>query len=591
MSDGLFSKHTALNAGTIPASAEELSQRYAKLFQQYSRLKAQHAVLKKAVIKEQASNVALQGNVKEKEKELRKLQEQLDLLSFHNERLTKRIQAVQESDQKGSHFSLLGGSVKKELEKSAQALDAANLDLERKIRENEILHEELTERQFEFTNTINNLLKQIQDLEEKVQELETGQSLQPGVPSQEPQLNTEEQSLMQQIDVLKSKLAEKTSLLNDLEDNMQQNDARLLSEIDSLRAILLAKVGDIKNVGLNDILPEDSSSLKELEEEAKKYFQSIQDTIVEASPIPLPHEIAEKLAISHATWRKEHEEISVELKKLKDQLSQSLENEEKGQAKLAEYENEIKKLNERYEEHLSQVNNSQDENVKILHEKLEEEKTKRSSAEESYTKAIQQLEELNGKLEEEKIKHASVEEGYAKKIQQLEALNEKLEKENTRLQQEIELIHINRQPVTDNQTQTETIAEQNEEKFIYPTKEEEEEEEVFVYTGMDAPPAAKEEKEDEIAILKTFYEQKINNLSEKLQMTDSKALRFANMYKMMKERLASEEKEKQQMFTEIEKLNKELKHVQDLLATTESNYQKQIDAMTEYITNLQQSAE
>ncbi|ORE08404.1 hypothetical protein BCV72DRAFT_248860 [Rhizopus microsporus var. microsporus] len=528
MSDGLFSKHTALNAGTIPASAEELSQRYAKLFQQYSRLKAQHAVLKKAVIKEQASNVALQGNVKEKEKELRKLQEQLDLLSFHNERLTKRIQAVQESDQ---------------------------------IRENEILHEELTERQFEFTNTINNLLKQIQDLEEKVQELETGQSLQPGVPSQEPQLNTEEQSLMQQIDVLKSKLAEKTSLLNDLEDNMQQNDARLLSEIDSLRAILLAKVGDIKNVGLNDILPEDSSSLKELEEEAKKYFQSIQDTIVEvlhelASPIPLPHEIAEKLAISHATWRKEHEEISVELKKLKDQLSQSLENEEKGQAKLAEYENEIKKLNERYEEHLSQ-----------------------------------QLEELNGKLEEEKIKHASVEEGYAKKIQQLEALNEKLEKENTRLQQEIELIHINRQPVTDNQTQTETIAEQNEEKFIYPTKEEEEEEEVFVYTGMDAPPAAKEEKEDEIAILKTFYEQKINNLSEKLQMTDSKALRFANMYKMMKERLASEEKEKQQMFTEIEKLNKELKHVQDLLATTESNYQKQIDAMTEYITNLQQSAE
>ncbi|CEG76100.1 hypothetical protein RMATCC62417_11040 [Rhizopus microsporus] len=593
MSDGLFSKHTALNAGTIPASAEELSQRYAKLFQQYSRLKAQHAVLKKAVIKEQASNVALQGNVKEKEKELRKLQEQLDLLSFHNERLTKRIQAVQESDQKGSHFSLLGGSVKKELEKSAQALDAANLDLERKIRENEILHEELTERQFEFTNTINNLLKQIQDLEEKVQELETGQSLQPDVPSQESQLNTAEQSLMQQIDVLKSRLAEKTSLLNDLEANIQQNDARLLSEIDSLRAILLAKVGDIKDVGLNDALPEDSSSLKELEEEAKKYFQSIQDTNAEASPMPLPHEIAEKLAISHATWRKEHEEISVELKKLKDQLSQSQENEEKGQARLAEYENEIKQLNERYEEHLSQVNNSQDDNAKILHEKLEEEKTKRLSAEESYSKAIQQLEELNGKFEEEKSKYASVEEGYAKKIQQLEALNEKLEKENARLQQEIELIHINRQPVTDNQTQTETIAEQNEEeKFIYPTKEEEEEEEeVFVYTGMDAPPAAKEEKEDEIATLKTFYEQKINNLSEKLQMTDSKALRFANMYKMMKERLASEEKEKQQMFTEIEKLNKELKHVQDLLATTESNYQKQIDTMTEYITNLQQSAE
>ncbi|KAG1066200.1 hypothetical protein G6F42_026704 [Rhizopus arrhizus] len=73
MSEGMFSRHAALNAGAIPASAEELSQRYLKLFQQYSRLKAQHAVLKKAVIKEQASNVALQGNVKEKEKELRKV--------------------------------------------------------------------------------------------------------------------------------------------------------------------------------------------------------------------------------------------------------------------------------------------------------------------------------------------------------------------------------------------------------------------------------------------------------------------------------------------------------------------------------------
>lgn len=96
----------------------------------------------------------------------------MDLLAFHNERLTKRIQAVQDSEQKGNHFSLLGGSVKKELEKSAQALDEANMDLERKIQENEKLHEELTERQFEFTESINTLLQQIQDLEKKVTELQ-----------------------------------------------------------------------------------------------------------------------------------------------------------------------------------------------------------------------------------------------------------------------------------------------------------------------------------------------------------------------------------------------------------------------------------
>jgi chromosome segregation ATPase len=67
---------------------------------------------------------------------------------------------------------LLGGSVKKELEKSAQALDEANMDLERKIKENEKLHDELTDRQFEFTDSINKLLKQIQDLEKLVQDLQ-----------------------------------------------------------------------------------------------------------------------------------------------------------------------------------------------------------------------------------------------------------------------------------------------------------------------------------------------------------------------------------------------------------------------------------
>ncbi|RUP45601.1 hypothetical protein BC936DRAFT_147962 [Jimgerdemannia flammicorona] len=123
--------------GGMTTSAEELSQKYQKLFQEYSRIKAQHAVLKKAVIKEQANNAQLQSEVKEKEKELRKVKEQLDLLSFHNERLTKRIEGLQEHDEKKSgSFSILGGAIKKELERHREALTATNLDLEGKIKEN-----------------------------------------------------------------------------------------------------------------------------------------------------------------------------------------------------------------------------------------------------------------------------------------------------------------------------------------------------------------------------------------------------------------------------------------------------------------------
>lgn len=166
-----------------------------------------------------------------------------------------------------------------------------------------------------------------------------------------------------------------------------------------------------------------------------------------------------------------------------------------------------------------------------------------------------------------------------------------------------------------------------EEVFVYPnnstdeqkaknnnTEEEDEDEEVFVYRGMDAVPELATETtsepatdvatengpqkiydEDDIlkreAKMKIYYEQRLEHLTEKIQMTDSKAFRFAAMYKSLKERLVKEDKEKQMMVTEIERLNKEVKNVQDLLATTESNYQKQVDTMTEFISSLQQNQE
>jgi hypothetical protein len=157
--------------------------------------------------------------------------------------------------------------------------------------------------------------------------------------------------------------------------------------------------------------------------------------------------------------------------------------------------------------------------------------------------------------------------------------------------------------------------EEDEEVFVYPTTtkevdipkaavedEEEEDEEVFVYRGMDAvpsPPATttttdpplQEDISAREGKLKSYYEHQVNNLTEKIQMTDSKALRFSSMYKSMKDRLIAEEKEKNLMLVEIERLNNELKKYQDLLTTTESNYQTQVDTMTEFISQLQQNLE
>lgn len=71
-------------------------------------------------------------------------------------------------------------------------------------------------------------------------------------------------------------------------------------------------------------------------------------------------------------------------------------------------------------------------------------------------------------------------------------------------------------------------------------------------------------------------------------MADGKAARFARLVDTLKERVAAETDENTRLAAENERLQKECAKVQELLTTTETNYQSQIDVMTEYITQLQQ---
>ncbi|KAI8603980.1 hypothetical protein EDD21DRAFT_2509 [Dissophora ornata] len=154
--------------------SDDLGERYHKLSQDYTRIKAQHTVLKRAVLKEQADNAAIQAALKEKEQEVRKSLQDLDLLSFHNQRLTKRIENLQAqaSTKAGGSWLMGGGSVKKELEKSQTTLEAATIDLQAKIEENEKLHQQLYEINALYPRHVTELQGKIQALEKQNQELQ-----------------------------------------------------------------------------------------------------------------------------------------------------------------------------------------------------------------------------------------------------------------------------------------------------------------------------------------------------------------------------------------------------------------------------------
>lgn len=74
----------------------DLQTKYHKVASEYSKVRAQVAVLKKAVLDEQTKSSELRDTLKEREQSLRKAEQEMDSLSFRNQQLTKRVTVLQD---------------------------------------------------------------------------------------------------------------------------------------------------------------------------------------------------------------------------------------------------------------------------------------------------------------------------------------------------------------------------------------------------------------------------------------------------------------------------------------------------------------
>ncbi|XP_058020968.1 protein phosphatase 1 regulatory subunit 21 isoform X1 [Ahaetulla prasina] len=123
------------------AAATELQGKYQKLAQEYSKLRAQNQVLKKGVMDEQANSAALKEQMKMKDQSLRKLQQEMDSLTFRNQQLAKRVELLQDelalNEYKGKKNKKSGDSVS---QLSQEQKNVFGEDLQKKIEENERLH-------------------------------------------------------------------------------------------------------------------------------------------------------------------------------------------------------------------------------------------------------------------------------------------------------------------------------------------------------------------------------------------------------------------------------------------------------------------
>ncbi|XP_064789438.1 protein phosphatase 1 regulatory subunit 21-like isoform X1 [Oncorhynchus masou masou] len=147
--------------------AADLQSKYTKLAQEYSKLRAQNQVLKKGVVDEQASSTSLKEQMKQREQSLRKVEQEMDSLSFRNQQLAKRVELLQEelatSQAKGQKSKNKGDSPSQQgLQQTQSVFDE---DLQKKIQENERLHIQFYEADEQHRQQESQLKVQLEELE------------------------------------------------------------------------------------------------------------------------------------------------------------------------------------------------------------------------------------------------------------------------------------------------------------------------------------------------------------------------------------------------------------------------------------------
>ncbi|XP_012533183.1 uncharacterized protein LOC105834895 [Monomorium pharaonis] len=147
----------------------QLQTKYQKIATEYSKIRAQANVLKKAVIEEQTRNVEIRNQLKEKEVEFRRAEQEIDSLTFRNQQLTKRITVLQEELDKAQNKPKKGKG--KALENNSQITvtppplnNILDEEFQKKIVENAQLLSQISDKD----NEIETLYERIQQLECKI---------------------------------------------------------------------------------------------------------------------------------------------------------------------------------------------------------------------------------------------------------------------------------------------------------------------------------------------------------------------------------------------------------------------------------------
>eukprot|EP01132_Coremiostelium_polycephalum_P003948 gene3948-4931_t len=202
----------------------------------YQKIKTQNAILKKAILQEQEKTSDLEKIIKEKDQTIATKMQEHDVLEFNNQRLTKRIQLMQDqmNEKKEGGWGFGRGS-KVELQKKDDEILALRHELQEKIDDNESLHSVQKEKELAFKTVESQLRSTLGEKDLLIEEKDL-----------------KIQELLDEQKEAERKLVDQTQGLREHIVSLQQNMSSMVSTI-KLRDDVLIQLNELIHNGFSNL--------------------------------------------------------------------------------------------------------------------------------------------------------------------------------------------------------------------------------------------------------------------------------------------------------------------------------------------------
>ncbi|KAK7600943.1 hypothetical protein V9T40_008384 [Parthenolecanium corni] len=266
----------------------DVTAKYSRLAAEYSKVRGQNTVLKKAILEEQNKNTQLNEIIREKEQTVRKSGQEIESLNFRNSQLLRRVTVLQEE------IDLLNKNGKKKTKNSTDFSNGVvdNLlledDMKKTIIENAKLISKLNDNEEKHEEEIASLMSQISSLNDEINKKNILiQQMRTEYEITVDQLNRERQDFKRDYANNVNKLKETEIELSTLKSVYKQYVNDVGPKLEAVSRVLEKKIPFLDEEMFDKVLNPPNSQQELIREEFAKLNAALDNLIAETENVDL----------------------------------------------------------------------------------------------------------------------------------------------------------------------------------------------------------------------------------------------------------------------------------------------------------------